>query len=477
MNEHFSTEDVDKQRLSFIKSFQELLDRKPKSESEDTHSVTTKCKDLQTDICNICEKIKLLGLQFSEVYDCEKQIDLLLRQYIEQRKKPWLQDNLTIAFMGPLKTGKTSAINCYFGENFPISSEEATALATYLYYGENPDCMSLLIDKDGGALEIDQEQMKLFSIENSFNFPFARMYSHIAKKSDHPSLVDMTFVDTPGLFSSNSEHAHTTNSALDYCDVIFWFVDTRKSISEKDLDFITEHIQNKDKDKHKPIYIIFSFVDKIGTTESGIKKGQEVIKKMLVDEKVTVQGFLQFGEREATQDRFKRDLRNVINSLRKMYKSENPLLRIEKILAALQKSVLSEIKRLNKRKNKKNEQYRNSQILIQQRRQAVCDALNSVRGRFNNVQRFVRDRCGGIRFCSTTVDDLKGNNRQLLSSVVKAIEEWNNLNFETIEHCGSLLSEQKQLENQVKQLDAINTDINKILNQFKSWMKLNTIRG
>ena len=60
-----------------------------------------------------------------------------LKRYVELESKPWLKDKLTVGFLGHMNSGKTTALNCLFGETFPTSNNECTALATSLSYGNN----------------------------------------------------------------------------------------------------------------------------------------------------------------------------------------------------------------------------------------------------------------------------------------------------------------------------------------------------
>uniref|UniRef100_UPI0040257AD1 dynamin family protein n=1 Tax=Candidatus Cryptobacteroides bacterium TaxID=3085639 RepID=UPI0040257AD1 len=467
MNNETELHSSDFQRLSFIKAFQSLLDERIESESEEIRKTKLECEMLKIEIRDILEKIKALDIlndDFSVIDICEHNVDLPLRRYVEQCKKPWLQDKLTIALMGHLKTGKTSAMNCYFGEDFPTSSEEATALATYLYDGDNPKQTALLVDKEGSVQEINAEQLQLFSLENSFNFPFARMFSYIAKKSKHPALSDKTFIDTPGLFSSNSEHAYTTYKVLDYSDVVFWFVDCRKSISITEIAFIKDQIGNK------PIYIIFSFVDGRGTTESGIKKAQDVIKQKLSEEGVTIQGYLQFGRKESTQEQFRKDFGKIIELLGNNYQTIDPISQIIQFLLVLQeKIVLSAQKELTERKNKKKKELDELSNNISAATRSVQSAFSSVDNRFSDMINTLNNRCANVTFCTGgAYNTLLSNVNQLASSLQTIAEAWGNVDYDVIVQFGALSANIGRLEDIISRLDSINTDINKILNKFKS---------
>lgn len=462
-NTLISNEDL--QRLGFIKAFQDLLDGRIKPEPEEIRDAKLGCEMLKTQIRDILERIKALDIlkeEFSVIDIFEQNVDLPLRRYVEQCTKPWLQDKLTIALMGHLKTGKTSAMNCFFGEEFPTSIVEATALATYLYEGDNPDQTALLVDKEGGMQEISAEQLQLFSFEKSFNFPFARMFSYIAKKSHHPALSDKTFIDTPGLFSSNSEHASSTYNVIDYCDVVFWFVDIRKSISNTELSFIEKHLNEK------PVFIIFTFVDARGTTKAEVQKAQEVVKQQLSRRKVTVQGYLEFGKNKDTQEQFKKEFSRTIKALGNHYQSVNPILQIIQFLSDLQNGLLSFQKDMTKIKNENKKKLDDILSNIKQSSRSVNTAFTSVGKRFSDMINTLNNRCANVWFCQGTYNTLHGNVEQLDSSLNTIVKAWNDVDYNVIAQYGHLAAKIERQEDIIARLDAINSDINDILNKFKS---------
>lgn len=464
MNDNPEQQMNDRQRLSFIKAFQDLLDERIEPESEEISNIKLGCEVLKFEIRNILERIKALDIlddDFSIINFCEHEVDLPLRRYVELRKKPWLQGKLTIALMGHLKTGKTSAMNSFFGEDFPVSSEEATALATFLYDGENPKQTALLVDKEGGVQEINSEQLKLFSLENSFNFPFARMFSHIAKKSKHPALVDKTFIDTPGFLSSNSEHAATAYKVLDYCDVIFWFIDVRKSVSVSEVSFIKHQIRDK------PLYVIFSFTDARGTTKEGIKAAQDVIKQALSD--IDIKGYLQFGKKESTQEAFRKEFGKTIDSLCNYYQPKNPIFQIIQLLSVLQDKIVLAQKSFTEQHNKNKKELDELANNISGAARSVQSALSSAGNRFSSMMNTLDNKCSNTYAClGGTYSTLRSNVDQLASSLQTIVNAWDNVDYNVIVQFGTLSANISKIEDIISRLDSINSDINAILNKFKS---------
>lgn len=277
-------------------------------------------------------------------------------------------------------------------------------------------------------------------------------------------MSDKTFIDTPGLFSSNSEHAYTTYKVLDYSDVVFWFVDCRKSISITEITFIKDQIGNK------PIYIIFSFVDGRGTTESGIKKAQDVIKQKLSEEGVTIQGYLQFGRKESTQEQFRKDFGKIIELLGNNYQTIDPISQIIQFLLVLQeKIVLSAQKELTERKNKKKKDLDELSNNISAATRSVQSAFSSVDNRFSDMINTLNNRCANVTFCTGgAYNTLLSNVNQLASSLQTIAEAWGNVDYDVIVQFGALSANIGRLEDIISRLDSINTDINKVLNKFKS---------
>lgn len=456
---------TDQQRLSFIKAFQNLLDERIEPESEDICNTKLAYKELEYQIRDTLERLQALGLDLGlSVIDLyEHDVVLPLRRHIEQREKPWLQDKLTVALMGHFSTGKTSAMNCYFGENFPVSRFETTALATFLCEGINPDGKVSIVDKEGGVQKISKEQLKLFSFEGSFNFPFARMFSYIVMKSQHPALSKMTFVDTPGLFSSNLEHSCTAHKVLDYCDVIFWFVRCWDGISDIEISFLKERVGDK------PIYIILSHVDNRGITGSDVEKALEGIKDALRGKGVEIQGYLQFGIKEATQDQFKKEFEKTIESLEKEHKPSPPLSKIREFLSTLHEIVIEEQVKATKEKHCKERTLGKTMSNIEVASNRFKTALSSVDNTFAGVNEIVNTECNHVRFCHETFFNLFAKIQRLKSCIDTVKKESKNLDYELVCQCGTTWADIRRLDDRISQLESIKSSIEDNINSINTY--------
>ena len=69
-------------------------------------------------------------------------------------------------------------------------------------------------------------------------------------------MENLTFIDTPGLSSSN-EHSEPTMKAISTCDAIFWFINLTDSAAIEDVKFIETYL------KEKPLYVVLSFADAV----------------------------------------------------------------------------------------------------------------------------------------------------------------------------------------------------------------------
>lgn len=461
-NEELSSTDIE--RLDFIKNFQNLLDNQVEPESTNIHKIMMDCESLIYKIRDILERMKALDIlnkQISMIDLYEQEVEIPFRRFLEQCRKPWLQDKLTIALMGHLKTGKTSVLNCYFGEEFPTSSEEATALSTYLYYGQNPDQISMLVDKDGNVQKITENQLQLFSFETSFNFPFSRMFNYIAKASNHSALKKMTFIDTPGLFSSNLNHADSTYKVLDYCDVVFWFVDCRRSISVREIEFLKNHIADKS------VYIIFSFVDALGTTEAGIIHAQNIIKQTIEKNGIIIQGYLQFGRKQITQENFKKELSKTIKALENI-PVVKPINKIINFLDTLQEGMLNiqldVTKGMNQNKKERDEIGNKITEMIRN----ADSTISTVAERFTSMLNTLDNKCKNVIFCTGgAYNTLRMDVYQLAGSLKVMAEAWDNVDYDIITEYGVYVANLERVEDINQRLESIRSDINEVSKEIK----------
>ena len=246
----------DDKKILFLERLTKLLNGTIKEKEQSTIESEKFCDALKWKLSRIMEeiyKLDYLSDDFELSSFVSSHIVAPIERMKEQMDKPWLKDKLTIGLLGHFNAGKTTALNLIFDEKFATERRENTALATYLVSGNNTDVLTV-VDKGGKAQEISIDDSSLFDFTAGIrNFPFARIFEYVVKESNNSLLSQLTFIDTPGLNATN-EHSEPSIRVIPNCDAIFWFIKLTGSVSEADLKFIKENINDK------ALFVIFSFV-------------------------------------------------------------------------------------------------------------------------------------------------------------------------------------------------------------------------
>ena len=111
----------DEKKMNFYNRLTDLLNGVVKEKSEDVRKREYFCDVLKWNITKIIEEIYKLDFLSDEIdlrsFISENVDDPIERMKI-QMDKPWLNDKLTIGLMGHFNSGKTTALNLIFDENF-----------------------------------------------------------------------------------------------------------------------------------------------------------------------------------------------------------------------------------------------------------------------------------------------------------------------------------------------------------------------
>ena len=139
------------------------------------------------------------------------------------------------------------------------------------------------------------------------------------------------------------------------------------------------------------------------------------------------------------------------------------------MLVLQEKIVLSAQKELTERKNKKKKDLDELSNNISAATRSVQSAFSSVDNRFSDMINTLNNRCANVTFCTGgAYNTLLSNVNQLASSLQTIAEAWGNVDYDVIVQFGALSANIGRLEDIISRLDSINTDINKVLNKFKS---------
>lgn len=217
----------------------------------------------------------------------------------EYLHKPWLEDRINIGLFGKYTSGKTTILNCLYGENFPTNNAENTAVPTYLYHGQDTENL-ILVDVKGKYTKINEEEAAVLDTNLSESFPFYQLYEYIVKQN--PCVPEnRTIIDAPGVMGRNSDVP--VLNAIKQCDIVVWLLDIRGGLTKPELDFIKEHVS-------KPLFVVLTYTDRMD--DNGYYQALSIIADGFKKAEVDVKGYVRFNKYE--EDIFRREFNNTINT-------------------------------------------------------------------------------------------------------------------------------------------------------------------
>lgn len=217
----------------------------------------------------------------------------------EYLQKPWLEDRINIGLFGKYSSGKTTILNCLYGENFPTNNAENTAVPTYLYHGQDTENL-MLVDVKGKYTKINEEEAAVLDTNLSESFPFYQLYEYIAKQN--PSVPEnRTIIDAPGVMGRNSDVP--VLNAIKQCDIVVWLLDIRGGLTKSELDFIKVHVS-------KPLFVVLTYTDRLD--DNGYYQALSVIADGFKRAEVDVKGYVRYNKYE--EDKFKIEFNETINT-------------------------------------------------------------------------------------------------------------------------------------------------------------------
>ena len=228
-------------------------------------------------------------------YDKKKMCEDDLERWNVTAKKSWIAGKATIAFVGEFSAGKTSIVNRILSQDnpdvptLPVSTKATTAIPTYIagddtisYCFVSPDNkLKLILDET--FRKVSKEVLDQVKGVSSLIKYFVMSYKN-------PNLKDLSILDTPGFNSNDSEDAQRTIDVINECDALFWVFDVNAgTVNRSSIALIKEHLK-------KPLYVVINKIDTKPETE--VNKVEQLIRKTLRDEGVSVQSFIRFSGKE-----------------------------------------------------------------------------------------------------------------------------------------------------------------------------------
>lgn len=222
-----------------------------------------------------------------------------LQRWAIAAKKTWIQGKTTIAFVGEFSAGKTSIVNRILSQDdpsvplLPVSAKATTAIPTYISGG--PSTLYQFVSPDNLEKVISEETFKKISKEVLDQIKgVSSLIQYFVMKYKNPNLEKISILDTPGFNSNDKEDAERTIGVINECDALFWVFDVNAgTVNRSSISLIKENLK-------KPLYVIINKIDTKAETE--INAVEELIRKTLRDEGVTVQKFIRFSAKESLDD-------------------------------------------------------------------------------------------------------------------------------------------------------------------------------
>lgn len=243
------------------------------------------------------------------------------------KRKSWLDGKTTIAFVGEFSAGKTSIVNRILSQDnpsiplLPVSTKATTAIPTYIA-GDSIVSYSF-ISGDGKRKIILEETFKKVSKDILDQVKgVSSLIKYFVMTYKNPNLNGLSILDTPGFNSNDKEDRDRTIDVINECDALFWVFDVNAgTINRSSISVIKEKL-------NKPLYVVINKVD--SKSDSEVQKVEDLIKKTLIDEGLTVEKFIKFSAKApldeimnpikevgkiATRETFVDDVKNDIEQL------------------------------------------------------------------------------------------------------------------------------------------------------------------
>ncbi|MBR3487958.1 MAG: dynamin family protein [Bacteroidales bacterium] len=446
-------------KLQFLEELTTLLKGQVTPKSKETLEGEAFCESLKLHITQLYEQTHRLDL-FSDEFNYSEfvasNIDFPLDRLKEQIEKTWLKDKLTIGFMGHFATGKTTALNLLFDESFQVHQHENTAIATYLTYGSKQNVVTI-VDRAGQSQELTLDQCSILDYSKGImGFPFARIFNYMVKENSAKLLEDITIIDTPGLFSKKTDHSAPTMNVISSCDTVFWFLNITNSLRDDDIRVMKESLQGK------PVYIVFSFVDALGTTQSQVDSSIKSIVANLKEKQIDYKGYLMLGGKAETQSRFKREALNLLKKMSDEYEVYSPgghisasIDFLENFLVQCQANHTKQIGKLDKETDDLLDAYRASS-------RSFITECNNCTSRFNNMVDTFNTRCAGAMFCGGAEDALRNNINSISNSLNGMVRAYNNMNEEKLVDFGKGVARMQLYQYNLDKISEILSEVKKL---------------
>lgn len=323
-----------------------------------------------------------------------------------QKRKTWLDNKHSIAFVGEFSAGKTSIVNRILSQDnpdvpqLPVSTEATTAIATYVTGGDRerfefiaPDNVRKLMPKEV-FIEVDKKM--LFEVKGINN-----LIKYFVMSYRNGYLKNLSVLDTPGFSSNDPEDAQRTLEVINECDALFWVMDVNAgTINRTSLDLIKKYFTKK-------LYVVINKVDTKAPAE--VESVLNLVKSTFEKEKIKVASYLKFSKKENL---------NVIMELVKQINKESEYKYLDEI-----RKVLNEIEEVfKKEKCEKYKKYQDCRNEVNKQSKYFENVLSKLSHRIPRIKNVIRFK-SGFMFFTNDVYKITVDNYKLLKYELDAMDD------------------------------------------------------
>lgn len=244
--------------------------------------------------------IEMEGKKGKQGYEILKK--LILQKFDEWssvKRKSWLDNKTTIAFVGEFSAGKTSIVNRILSQDdpnipkLPVSSKATTAIPTYIAGG--PVESYNFVTPDDKLKNISEVIFKKVSKEVLDEIKgVSSLIKYFVMTYKNPNLQGLSVLDTPGFNSNDAEDKERTIGVINECDALFWVFDVNAgTVNRSSITLIKEKL-------NKPLFVVINKVDT--KPKSEVDNVESLIRKTLSDAGLKVEKYIRFSSKAPLED-------------------------------------------------------------------------------------------------------------------------------------------------------------------------------
>lgn len=312
------------------------------------------CNYVKTTVADLFEEV--LKLKFHDSFISK------IDQWQNIELKSWIKDKRVIAIVGEFSSGKTSLVNKILNPNndpnvpkLLENSAETTAIPSYITYTpQKGGFETSFIAPNKQQKDFPKKNFLMTNKEIIDQVNVLSLMDCFVMMANIESLRGITLLDTPGFASNNNELMQKTVNAIKEASAVFWIIDAENgTINNSSIRVIRENLRNL------PLYVIVNKCDRKSAAD--LEATERVIKQTMDREKIQVQGYLRFSNRDNSY------LENLKRTIQSTEIKENDTHFIDKILAKLQEKHVEWIKKIEEKEGRNTAIYREIQNLNSQK--------------------------------------------------------------------------------------------------------------